>query len=97
MFILRTVHTDKSVSNLSIGGRYTFIGAGDSPDEFNKWFQHVFNKEHGKSEEDFDNKVFAFLLTESKGTVPIYDCDRNYIMRENRSTFENLNAFAVTP
>jgi hypothetical protein len=82
MFILRKIFKDGE-ANMDLGSNYTLITEQDNTEEFNKIQQLTDGSEVNKL-------VYAYVVNQDGGKIPLSKNHRNYIMTENGRTFCNV-------
>lgn len=84
MFVLRQIHPSGCQRNTFLGSSYKVISKNDGIAEFTKLSKEFWNEEDPVS-------TYAFIITDTGVTIPLYMEESTYIMTEGGKTFDNLS------
>ena len=83
MFFLRKIFNDGGEANFAIGDSYTLVLKERDPERFEESFRRFGI--------DCDPDIYGILSYGNGTTLFLYKGQRNYIMTENGTTFDNLS------
>lgn len=94
-FILRSVFSDRTEQNKSLGGEYQFIHREINYSEFSNMFNALYERTHvadDDSEADINTKqIYAFVVYDGGNTIPLNKDIAYFIMTDGGKTFSNLS------
>jgi len=94
-FILRSVYSDRTELNKSLGGDYQFIHRELNYNEFSNMFNAVFERTYvadNDDESDINTKqIYAFVVHDGGKAIPLNKDLTYFIMTEGGKTFANLS------
>lgn len=94
MFILRTFDPNGIEYNRTIGNSYKVVSREESYETFSEVYKKLFGKIHvadlDTESDKISKKIFAIILIEDGGRLPLYKDGKYYIMTPGGRTFDNL-------
>ena len=94
-FILRSVYSDRTEQNKSLGADYQLIHRELNYNEFSKMFNALYQRTHvndGDELSDINTKqIYAFVIYDGGNVIPLNKDIAYFIMTEGGKTFSNLS------
>lgn len=93
MYTLRTF-TETSEVNNWLGAQYEIVRREESYDRFTDLFLDRFDKEHvadlDPTADEETKECYAFVITEGEEVIPVFKCQKNYIVTGSGKTLDNI-------